>query len=267
VSPVGTGDVRWSDLAAGDEELAAWCRARWLGPYRRLEELPDGFAATRAVLHAVAVHVVAPARQERGHGKMGLRWTCRGFGTPFFGDDEQIRVDGLALIRQCGDAAAAQALTTLAEAAAFVDVALDRHRWDGFDAPPVGDPAAPLGIDEAAAHALGDWYGFAWSVLEELRSEWAVRSPSRVQLWPEHFDAAFAAGPDGQRINVGCSPGDGFSAEPYVYVGPWDRASLDGPHWNAPFGAVLPYGALLAAEDQRGAALEFCRRGAAIVWG
>ena len=45
------------------------------------------------------------------------------------------------------------------------------------------------------------------------------------------------------RVNLGASPGDGFHAEPYLYVGPW------GPHrpgapgfWNAPFGAVLGWG-------------------------
>jgi len=37
---------------------------------------------------------------------------------------------------------------------------------------------------------------------------------------------------------VALSPGDAASDEPYAYVGPWDRAGLDGPFWNVPFGAL-----------------------------
>jgi hypothetical protein len=53
--------------------------------------------------------------------------------------------------------------------------------------------------------------------------------------------------------------------EPYVYVGPWNTDGLpDGGYWNAPFGAVLPYSALLGAADQRAAVLDFLRRGAGL---
>ena len=35
-------------------------------------------------------------------------------------------------------------------------------------------------------------------------------------------------------------PGDAFSDEPYVYVGPWGTERPGEPdYWNAPFGAVL----------------------------
>ena len=38
------------------------------------------------------------------------------------------------------------------------------------------------------------------------------------------------------------SPGDGFSAEPYLYVGPWsaDRPG-DAAYWNVSFGALAPW--------------------------
>jgi hypothetical protein len=91
-----------------------------------------------------------------------------------------------------------------------------------------------------------------------------------VQLWPEHFDL----GCNVEGVNFGCSPGDAGHAEPYVYVGPWDRTGLSGDYWNAPFGAELPYAALLARADssgdtpgppsQRLAALTFLRHGAAV---
>ena len=58
--------------------------------------MPAGFAATRVALHALAERVVAPARQA-ANGKIGLRYTYRGFGTPFFGD-RQLRVeDGVCI--------------------------------------------------------------------------------------------------------------------------------------------------------------------------
>ncbi|MBV8295363.1 MAG: hypothetical protein JO085_00885, partial [Acidimicrobiia bacterium] len=52
------------------------------------------------------------------------------------------------------------------------------------------------------------WYGFAWSVLEELRSDAGSVEPSRVQLWPEHFDAAFDCLDERRRATFGASPGE-----------------------------------------------------------
>jgi hypothetical protein len=78
-----------------------------------------------------------------------------------------------------------------------------------------------------------------------------------VQLWPEHFDIAVDFGDDSaaRRANFGGSPGDAGHEEPYLYVGPWQPQA--GTFWNESFGASLSYRQLLAAEDQRGLALEF----------
>jgi hypothetical protein len=54
-------------------------------------------------------------------------------------------------------------------------------------------------------------------------------------LWPEHFDVAIRVG----ETNYGVSPGDGFSDEPYAYVGVSAPPAGDA-FWNAPFGAALP---------------------------
>ena len=63
-------------------------------------------------------------------------------------------------------------------------------------------------------------------------------------------------------MNLGASPGDGSSAEPYLYVGPWGpRRPGDPAFWNAPFGAVLGYAELRAAADPVEAGLAFLRRG------
>jgi hypothetical protein len=127
----------------------------------------------------------------------------------------------------------------------------------------LGDPEAILPVGPLAAAAIGAWYGFSASVLEQLRAELNAegRSCSRVQLWPEHFDLGCSI----EGVNFGSSPGDGYSAEPYVYVGPWKTDGLAGDFWNAPFGAVLAYKELSSGEDQRETALVFLRRGATLV--
>ena len=229
VSPVTTGDLTWDELARQDESLAPWCSERWLGAWRRLEPVPAGFPATREALHRVAEQVMKPAR-ERANGKFGLRYTRGGFGTPFFGADEQVRVEGVELV---------------------VDS-------------PAGERRQPLDVDPGAARALADWYGFAASVLEQLRAEAGPQlEPSRVQLWPEHFDMAVELGPEagGRRAGYGCSPGDQDHPEPYVYVVPWEAAAAAGEGWNAGAftGAELSYAELRTAADQRAAALDFFR--------
>ena len=100
-------------------------------------------------------------------------------------------------------------------------------------------------------------------MLEELRAGAdAELDPSRVQLWPEHFDMAVELGSEsaGRRAGYGCSPGDDEHPEPYIYVAPWE-APPEGELWNATAfrGAELSYDELLAADDQRGHALDFFR--------
>ena len=253
VSPVGTGDLRWIELARGDARLADFCRERWLGPWRRLESLPPDFAETRLALHGVAEHVMKPAR-EHANGKFGLRFTRGGFGTPFFGDDAQLRVERGDLVVTEGSEERRGPVESLAGCASLVGPLM-----------PEGQelPDDPLTVDPAAAAALGDWFGFSASVLEELRAEAGPElEPSRVQLWPEHFDMAVELGSEGagERAGYGCSPGDEEHPEPYIYVTPW-TARPEGELWNATAfpGAEMSYAALLEAADQRETALEFFR--------
>lgn len=224
----------------------------------RLEPLPDGYAGTREALRRLAVYVLSPARKAVT-GRIGLRSTDGGFGTPPFGDDEQLRVTGGTLIRRRGGRSEAAPITSLTAAADFAGVTLSEDPGVGDDIPELGDPAEPLPISPAAADALGGWYAFSARVLDEFRAELnaAGHSCSEVQLWPEHFDL----GCNIEGVNFGASPGDAFSADPYLYVGPWNTDGLVGDFWNAPFGATLPYQALLTAPDQRQAALAFLRHG------
>jgi len=208
----------------------------------------------------VAAHVLAPARKAVT-GRIGLQPTGAGFGTPVFGDGERLRVEGASLVREGAGDAPPITLTSLRAAAAFAGVTLAADPGIGSDPPPLGDPDARLPVSAAASLALGAWFGFSASVLDELREglNGEGRPCSEVQLWPEHFDLGCSV--DG--VNFGCSPGDAFLAEPYAYVGPWNTDGLpDGEFWNASFGAVLPYTELLAAGDQRATALGFLRRGA-----
>jgi hypothetical protein len=231
VSPVhNRGDLTWDQIVEEDPDLGPWCAERWLGAWKRLEPLPATFAESRGSLHEVAIAIVAPARKPEN--EISLRYTRGGFGTPFFdeGDtDCQVRVEGTELIRQRGIAETREPL--------------------------------PGEVDPAATQALGDFYGFACSVLEQLRADALEVGGSWVRIWPEHFDIAVELGDDaaGKRANFGGSPGDEDHDEPYLYVGPFDKALAEAELWNANgfAGAELNYAELLAADDQRRVALEF----------
>jgi hypothetical protein len=203
-----------------------------------LTPLPSTFGATVRALHAVAEQIVAPARKP--DNEIALMATPGGFGTPPFehdGASHQVRVEGADLV----DGQRRAVITSLEEARGVVAELVPR---------PLDD--APLDIDIASAVALADVYAFGADVLREIGDE-------PVILWPEHFDIATVAGTGPTRANYGLSPGDEHHDEPYLYVGPW--AEVSGELWNAKgfAGAELTYSELLAAPDQRAAALDFLR--------
>jgi hypothetical protein len=114
------GTRTWTDFCTeiGNDELWTWCGYRWLVA-RKLDDLPERFVPTRDALHRVAEHVISP-RRHLASGKIGLRYTYRGFGTPFFDDDHQVRVEDGELV----DRSRRRKLTTLAAAADLVGVEL-----------------------------------------------------------------------------------------------------------------------------------------------
>jgi hypothetical protein len=243
VGPTPDADVQWADLAGADPDMANWCAARWLGPWPDLAPFPASLATTRESLRAVACYVLAPARKTIT-GRIGLRYTRGGFGTPFFGHDWQLRVVGEVLVVQVGTTARTAPLVTVRDAARAASVQLVADPGVGAELP-ILEPDRPLEIDAAACFALGEWYGFGASV-ETLRAQLRpLGEVSRVQLWPEHLDIAFSyRPPDGPGLNLGLSPGDARHRDPYLYVGPREATELHGPFWNAPFGALLDSGAL-----------------------
>lgn len=270
VGPTSAASLTWDRWLREFPEQTGWAADRWLGGYRRLGPPPAMLTDTRTALHRLAVYVLSPARR-RTNGKIALRWTLGGFGTPFFGADEQVRVAGTWLVQQVGAAATAVPITSLGEAAALVlGTAPDLEWAASFDVPPAGDVDAQLEIDPTAAVWLGDWYGLAYSVLEELRADAESVDASRVQLWVEHFDAAFECLPEasGRRAAFGFSPGDAAHPEPYLYVAPhnFDQAPQS-ELWNATAfrGATLPVNVLLDASDQRAFALAWFRERRAVL--
>ncbi len=264
VTPTSASDVTWASLAAEDPDVAIFAAEHWLAG-GTLPDIPDGLVDARTDLNRLAFYVLSPARSEV-NGKIALRYTHGGFGTPFFGDDRQVRVEGDELIVQSGDSVESSRLGSLGQAADFVGVSLDASSGDDVDVPEAGHPDRPLEVRSEHVDFLGDWFGFATSVLEELRLEGREGDDAgRVQLWPEHFDPAVEIGGSeaGERATFGASPGDSTHTDPYIYVAAWGEIDRADTYWNddAFNGASLAYEELRSGADPRDTALGFLREG------
>jgi len=206
--------------------------------------LPSEFATTRDALRRVAAHVLA-RRRHAVTGRFGLRVAPGGFATPAFGDGpEVVRVARGALVRETASGAGYVGLpgATMRDLAVFAGVDLDAEFSVGRDTPEVGRVDEPLLVDPQSSAVLADWYAVGAQALDDVLERLpSGAEPAVVQLWPEHFDVGTHVGVGGgERCNLGVSPGDGYSNEPYAYVGPWgDARPGNAGYWNAPFGAVL----------------------------
>lgn len=265
VTPIAGEGVTWDEISLTDPELKTYANDHWLTGGRRLEALPPGYEETRRSLHQVAFFAIAPKRHQVT-GKLGLRYTHRGFGTPFFGDDQQVRVEGDLLVHQHADRVEHTPVTTVSDACDFLGIEYRESWFDGFHDPLAPtDPLAPLEVDPEAASAIGDWFGFATLVLERARRTPGAAEVSRVQLWPEHFDPAVEMGSDddGQRASYGASPGDDNHPHPYLYVAAWGEIDRAEPYWNDTTfnGASLPYAELVDSPNPAKAALDFLTTG------
>jgi hypothetical protein len=177
------------------------------------------YAMTRHSLHGLAELVLAGPRYAAG-GSMRLRADADGIRT---WDDPPIRLSGGALAA----GATRASLDGLTYAAAAALIGLTPHPLDDVyhDGPHVA-PDEVISLDPAHVSVVEEALGHGDAALRTF-------SPSTEPiLWPEHFDVAITL----DDVNYGVSPGDGFHAGPYAYVGP------HGPHagafWNAPFGAA-----------------------------
>jgi hypothetical protein len=192
---------------------------------------------TRESWHRVAEHVMAPMLH-RYTGRIGLRATHRGVGTPEFDIDgirSQLRLEGTTLVSLHDSTETWIPLTTVGELAE--QLGIEPGAPDGLYEPVTDpDPVAPLRTDRAEAGALGEWVALVDDALGRFRTLHRERSPLLAQLWPEHFDLAMSM----DEINFGGALGDhaaGGRPEPYLYAGPWQP--LTGSFWNEPYGAAL----------------------------
>lgn len=199
-----------------------------------LPPVPDTLIDTRLALHRLATYVIAPARY-RSTERFGLRATDGGFGTPPF-DDRRIRVEGLDIIDERNGDAQRSPISSLANAAEFLDVEIDAETAAEHDSPELGDTAVDLGIDADASAWLGQWFGAAFEALATVAADDVSVDASEPQLWPGHFDPAIEMGDENHRASYGASPGDDAIAEPYLYVSAWwpDRLGIERDEtWDA----------------------------------
>jgi hypothetical protein len=232
-----------------------------------LEPLPDSFVAARDGLHALAEHVLAPARY-RVDGHIGLGATPGGFGTPTFGEGERVRVDGIELVHERPGTVTRIGITTLGVAAQFIGIPLGAPNGVYTPTTPCS-PDLAIGLDVDAARTLAAWIALADSLLSDLREAYAAHDPSPTTLWPEHFDLACELGDEqaGTRATYGASPGDETIPQPYLYVSPFDAARRTGAFAMYPFGAAITYDELHAAGDSKGVGSDFVLEGAALLLG
>lgn len=230
-----------------------------------IRRLPDTFTETRDALHQIAFFAMSPARYA-AVGRMGLRPTPGGFGTPLF-DGSVARVEGDMLVFEREGNVATQMISTVGAAAGFFGVPYEVEWFPDFHDPlaPVG-PDLPLDVDREASLALADWFRFGFDVLTGLSREGGGGDDaSEVQLWPEHFDAAIEMGnhSEGRRASFGASPGDAGHHGPYFYVAPWGEVDRSDPFWNDETfgGASLGYEALLDTGDPSAVAHDFLLAG------
>jgi hypothetical protein len=234
-----------------------------------LQPVPQGVSSTRDRLHQLAYFALAPARF-RATGKMGLRATPDGFGTPEF-EGSVLRLHGVSLMHESGEEVKTELVTTLNRACEFFDIPYAVDWFTDF-----GDPLSPfdadedLALDSEATAFIADWFDFGFRTLTELSGHGSSGDDvSEPQLWPEHFDPAIEMGSEerGQRASYGASPGDHAHELPYVYVSAWGDIDRSDHYWNdsAFNGASLGYLELLASDDPKTTAIDFMLRGYGIL--
>jgi hypothetical protein len=183
----------------------------------------DELAVTRRSLHGVAELVLA-GPQYRATGKLRLGVVPGGFATIL---TPRLRVDGCQVAGTEG-AAVAIGGRTPRDLGAELGVAAGRPEGAYDDGSGV-DPDETLALDAGLADVIAGALMLGHDALVAF-------APGEVPvLWPEHFDVAIGV----QDMNFGVSPGDGFIAEPYAYVGVASPPAADA-FWNAPFGAAVP---------------------------
>ena len=230
-----------------------------------LSKLPAVFVETRNALHQLAFFALSPARH-KAIGRMGLKATPGGFGTPEF-KGRVARIEGEFLIHEENGNVATQAITTIREAAEFFGIEYQAEWFADFHDPLTpADPNIQLSVNREASLAIGEWFDFGFDVLDEMRAHGVEGDDvSEVQLWPEHLDPATELGDyeKAQRASFGASPGDEAHPDPYFYVASWSDVDRSNPYWNSSSfnGSSLSYAELMVSDDPKNKAVEFLLEG------
>ena len=184
----------------------------------------DELAATRRSLHGVAELVLA-GPQYRATGRLRLGVVAGGFATTTL--SPRLLVDGSRVAGADGVTAAIGGRSPRAIAA---ELGVAAGRPEGlYEGGSEVDPDETLAVDPGEAGVIMGALALGHDALTAFAADEAP------VLWPEHFDVAIRV----HDVNFGVSPGDGFIAEPYAYIGV--AAPHDGDRfWNAPFGAAVP---------------------------
>ncbi len=180
-------------------------------------------AVTRRSLHGVAELLLA-GPQYQATGTLRLAVVPGGFGTT---REPWLLVDGVRVSAGAGVVIADIDGRTPRELGAELGV-------------PAGPPAGAyadgsgVGLDDPLT-VDPDQAAVIMTALSRGQQALGVFAPDQAPvLWPEHFDLAIRV----QETNFGVSPGDGFLAEPYAYIGVASAPAGDA-FWNAPFGAAV----------------------------
>jgi hypothetical protein len=231
---------------------------------------PTGLVAARLELHYAAQIVAAcadawlPERADDGHTAMRWESPIMIGGLSATEVTIGIRAVDFAVTAWIDDTLETFALAgkTLAEAMAWADSRFGPPR--GARMRDYDMPASPLAIGgrfighEPELAELARWYDFG---LDVVKTAIAGMRSTEILLWPHHFDlgAIIYLDPtdDTRQIGVGLSPGDGYYAEPYVYVTPSPLTSKQFPalagggFWRTDgfTGAVLTASTLEAGGD------------------
>jgi len=196
----------------------------------------DDYTRTRIGLHGVAEGILAGPQHERS-GTIRLRVLQGGFATVA---EPMLRVAGDHLVDATGGRVALDGSFNEVARAVGVTFTVPGMYGDHADV----QPTDPVHVDAQAAARLSAWFERGRQALTD------VHPGEPPVLWPEHFDLAVTV----DEVNLGVSPGDAFSAEPYAYVGPWSfdpalEPFAGSPFWNAPFGAVCSIDSAPTAES------------------
>jgi hypothetical protein len=184
---------------------------------------------TRRALHGLGELVLA-GPQYRRSGTIRLRVAPDGIATV---QDPGLRIEADALVAGGHRLPLTGTFAELGERAG-VDVGAPAGLYeDGAGV----DPKDEIAIDSGEAARFLECFARGDEALRRLGGD------DPPVLWPEHFDLAITL----DEVNYGVSLGDGYLAEPYAYVGPWQPRR--GPFWNAPFGAARPLAGLPDPDD------------------